>query len=326
MGCSGILSSLLNPLKSATTASEHWRLVFLGSFVLTVFFTTSLLGDTKDDRLENAPDVIPVASTIAMCLGGFLVGLGTRLGNGCTTGHGICGMSRLSKRSLVSVCTFTACSMATAAALASPKTPWADRTSFLRSDSLPAVSKVLSMAVTAAALLLAMLRQTKPEDATSMHQEKVFGASASGALFAVGLAVSGMVKKSKVHDFLDLCSLCRSQGTFDPTLISVLGSANVISWLSYQYVWRRKHCTPACGSCWSIPSNTNIDVPLVAGAVLFGIGWGLTGLCPGPALYAAAAGVVDVVLAWFPAFLVGSYVGNHAKHYLLRSPNKVKTL
>jgi uncharacterized protein len=329
MGISGIMTPLLHPFKALTTAADHWKLVYLGSFLLTVHFTVILLGDEagRDGRLETSDD-IPVASTIAHVLGGFLVGFGTKLGNGCTTGHGICGVSRLSKRSIVSVLTFAATGMATATMLTSPKTPWAESTRFLRTDSLPTVSKALGIAVTAAGVGLALVRQTG--DATnnttnnSPYQRKAYAAAVSGALFAVGLAVCGMTKKSKVHGFLDVGALYRSEGTFDPTLITVLGSAIFVSGLGYQYLWRQEKCQPACGCGWSIPTNTAIDAPLILGAALFGIGWGLTGLCPGPAVFAAAAGVVDVVLAWCPAFLVGTYLGLKAKG--CGCPPKAKTL
>lgn len=334
MGFSGILLCLFNPVRSATQPTEYWKLVYLGSFVLTVALAVTFLKDVGHDQRLESSRVVPVASTLAHVLGGFFVGLGTRLGNGCTTGHGICGLSRFSKRSMVSVLTFMATSMATAAALASPQTPWAQSTSFLRTDALPQVSPTLATLVRAAGLGLLVLSQTPTANDGSIrhhHLRKSLGAAASGAIFAVGLTFSGMTKKSKVHDFLDVCSFCRGQGTFDPTLISVLCSAIFTSWLGYRYVGRRRRntageCQPLCGSSWSIPTGTEIDAPLVLGAGLFGIGWGLTGLCPGPAMYAAAVGVVDVVWAWFPAFLIGSYAGIQLKNGVWKDCGKAKTL
>lgn len=217
----------------------------------------------------------------------------------------------------MAVVTFTGTSIFTRYLIA-PVRPWAALTEFLRKDELPVASPLASAIVMGSLTLLAMVRPvyhgTEMEEADS---KKSLGAALSGILFAAGLAVSGMTKNSKVHDFLCFSNLAR--GDFDPTLMAVMVAGIASSCLSYQFVQGYSKfgsnggvpCPVALpkGSKFSIPTNTTIDNRLLVGALTFGVGWGLTGICPGPAIYAASAGVVDAIVAWIPSFLVGSYAG-----------------
>jgi uncharacterized membrane protein YedE/YeeE len=112
-----------------------WKLVFLSVFLL---LSNTVLGKyfTDDARLGQDPS-IPVVSTYGYLLGGFFVGFGTRMGNGCTSGHGICGMARLSKRSIVAVCTFMTSAFATASVVAPNNQAFAAGTAWLRTDTVP---------------------------------------------------------------------------------------------------------------------------------------------------------------------------------------------
>ncbi|WP_299020189.1 YeeE/YedE family protein [uncultured Photobacterium sp.] len=98
-GISGIVAGLLKPQKGEFS----WRLLFVLGMIL-AGLSAPFLG-------FELPETLPVTSTLLLIIAGLLVGLGTRLGNGCTSGHGICGVGRLSKRSIVATCIF----MATAA-------------------------------------------------------------------------------------------------------------------------------------------------------------------------------------------------------------------
>lgn len=104
MGISGITSRLLKPVKG----DIDWRISFLAGLLLTPI----VLGFTTELDMQVITDV----STPALILAGLLVGFGTVYGNGCTSGHGVCGVSRLSKRSLVATVTFLATAMVTATA------------------------------------------------------------------------------------------------------------------------------------------------------------------------------------------------------------------
>jgi uncharacterized protein len=102
----------------------------------------------------------------------------------------------------------------------------------------------------------------------------------SGLLFGAGLALSGMVNPAKVLNFLDIA------GTFDPTLLFVLGGAVVTTFIGYKLVLPRE---PLFAERFQWPTKTDIDGRLVAGAAIFGIGWGLSGFCPGPAIAAVVS-------------------------------------
>ncbi len=110
----------------------------------------------------------------------------------------------------------------------------------------------------------------------------------SGALFGAGLLVSGMTDTAKVRGFLALLG----PGPWDPTLIFVMVSGILPMFLAWA---RNGRQTPVYAATW--PERvTGIDGPLMAGAVLFGLGWGLVGLCPGPALAAFAWGGPEVLV------------------------------
>ncbi|EAS43732.1 hypothetical protein C9J48_01095 [Photobacterium profundum] len=100
-GISGIVSGLLKPVKGEVS----WRFLFVLGMVISGALAP-LLG-------FSVPESLPVTSVFWVALAGFLVGIGTKLGNGCTSGHGICGMGRLSKRSIVATCVFMAVAFVT---------------------------------------------------------------------------------------------------------------------------------------------------------------------------------------------------------------------
>ncbi|HQX34375.1 MAG TPA: YeeE/YedE family protein [Dokdonella sp.] len=119
----------------------------------------------------------------------------------------------------------------------------------------------------------------------------------AGALFGLGLAMSGMTDARIVLGFLDVA------GAFDPTLMFVLAGAVATTALLFTPILRRGHPLFACA--FQVSNLKHIDAPLLAGAALFGIGWGIAGYCPGPALAGLGAGSLESL--WFvPAMLAGS--------------------
>jgi uncharacterized membrane protein YedE/YeeE len=128
----------------------------------------------------------------------------------------------------------------------------------------------------------------------------VLAALASGLIFGFGLALSGMTQPTKVLGFLDVLGI--ASGTWDPTLAFVMIGALAVAAPGYALVRRRPKPVLAPASLW--PTKTDLDRPLIAGAVLFGLGWGLVGLCPGPAIANLAALSPRVV-----AFVVAMGIG-----------------
>ncbi len=127
----------------------------------------------------------------------------------------------------------------------------------------------------------------------------LLAAFAAGALFGVGLVISGMTNRFVVVGFLDVF------GTWDPTLVFVMAGAVTVTAIAFRFVLRMPR--PALGDAFRLPTNEIVDLRLLAGAAIFGVGWGLAGFCPGPVLVGAAAGLQD---AWIfvPAMFAGSFL------------------
>ena len=130
-------------------------------------------------------------------------------------------------------------------------------------------------------------------------------AVASGLIFGLGLIASGMTQPTKVKAFLDVF------GAWDPSLALVMGGAIAVSIVAFAIAKRRR--TAWSGETMQIPTNTTIDSRLIAGGVLFGIGWGIAGFCPGPALVAAGSGLST---AWI--FVVAMLIGMGLHDWVVR--------
>lgn len=100
----------------------------------------------------------------------------------------------------------------------------------------------------------------------------------SGVLFGAGLALGGMTNPARVRGFLDLF------GEWDPTLAFVMGGAVIVMAVAWQFVPRMAH--PLFAEKFALPTRTDLTPKLVGGSALFGMGWGIAGLCPGPGVAA----------------------------------------
>lgn len=122
----------------------------------------------------------------------------------------------------------------------------------------------------------------------------------AGLLFGLGLVVSGMANPEKVIRFLDVA------GDWDPTLAFVMGGALLVAFPASRLIFRRKK--PILADDFDLPKKTAVDARLLGGAVIFGVGWGLSGFCPGPAVVAlvpALATGLTPVFAFFVAMIAG---------------------
>lgn len=135
---------------------------------------------------------------------------------------------------------------------------------------------------------------------------KFFSAFLSGLLFSVGLILAGMTRPAKIIGFLDFF------GQWDPTLLFVMAGAVVVYALCYRLVLKRR--APLFAPSFDLPSSKKLDAPLLLGAAAFGIGWGLSGFCPGPALVASATGARSALL-----FLAAMLAGAGVHHVLFKS-------
>jgi uncharacterized membrane protein YedE/YeeE len=111
----------------------------------------------------------------------------------------------------------------------------------------------------------------------------------AGLIFGIGLALSGMTQPTRVIEFLD------PLGTWDPSLAFVMAGAVGVYAIAYRWIMRHRR-DPWFDVRFHLPTRRDLDLQLVVGAALFGVGWGLVGLCPGPAIVAAASGEASSVL------------------------------
>ena len=133
---------------------------------------------------------------------------------------------------------------------------------------------------------------------------RMMSALGIGAIFGIGLAISGMLNPEKVRGFLDITRL------WDPSLMFVMVGGIAVTLIGFPLVLRRPK--PVLAELFQLPSLTKIDRPLLVGAALFGIGWGLGGLCPGPAL-AALSIAFDQVALFVVMMLAGLWIGGKIK-------------
>ena len=258
--------------------SFYYNLSFLLGMVFVsstakVFYSGSFV-------FENTSSYIIDLSFLGFVISGFLVGFGTKLANGCTSGHGVCGLPRLSKRSIVAVITF--CAFGFVFATIRYHCPFLYR-DFL-SEYIPMMDYPIVFFVAFAgsiggyiALLIILGSKKKWEEVRDITI-----AFAVGFLFGYGLLQSGMNCRHKVINFLAVCS------HWDITLLFVLCSAVGINLITFNLILKYKS-SPFFSSSYDLPSSTKVTVKLIIGAAIFGIGWGFAGICPGPAVLSSFA-------------------------------------
>ncbi|WP_321884888.1 DUF6691 family protein [Paraburkholderia bannensis] len=132
-----------------------------------------------------------------------------------------------------------------------------------------------------------------------MNALKLLTSFACGLLFGGGLALSGMTRPQKVLGFLDV------SGAWDGSLLFVLGGAVTLATLAFHFILRRRK--PVLDERFALPTATAIDGKLIAGAAIFGIGWGAAGYCPGPAIALLAQPNIEA-LYFLPSMMAGWWV------------------
>ena len=141
---------------------------------------------------------------------------------------------------------------------------------------------------------------------------RVLGAIAAGLLFGAGLLLSGMARPAKVLGFLDVF------GDWDPSLAWVMFGAIGVHALGYRLVRRR--AVPLADERFWVPERRKLDARLLFGAALFGVGWGLAGYCPGPALVSLASAAPGV-LVFVLALVLGSKLTSALSEAKVRPPD-----
>lgn len=136
---------------------------------------------------------------------------------------------------------------------------------------------------------------------------KIASGLITGLIFGAGLALAGMTDPAVVLGFLDVA------GAWNPALAFVMGGAVIVTFIGFRILRGRRH--PLLGTGFSWPTATAIDRRLVGGAAIFGIGWGLAGYCPGPAIASLAGGRIEVVI-----FVAAMLAGMIAARFISAAP------
>jgi len=138
------------------------------------------------------------------------------------------------------------------------------------------------------------------------------GAFLAGLVFGIGLIVSGMTDPGKVIGFLDIA------GNWDPSLAFVMGGAVLVGFFAFRLAGRRAHSF--LGGAMELPRRRDIDARLIGGSVVFGIGWGLAGFCPGPALVSFGSGQDKAAV--FVATMLAGMLAYTGVERLIREPRR----
>lgn len=126
-----------------------------------------------------------------------------------------------------------------------------------------------------------------------------------GLVFGIGIAISGMANPAKVLNFFDVA------GTWDPSLAFVMGGALIVSFIGYRVVLKRPG--PVLADRFQVPTRRDLDLPLIGGSAVFGIGWGIAGFCPGGALPALGTGRSEVFI-FVAALIAGIFAAKLLKN------------
>ena len=300
-GMSGIIRTLLgswdNNFSSVTESA-----FYVGGLVVSGIVLKSVAPNVFGPAAASHVTITAQGAAIA----GILVGMGSSLGNGCTSGHGVCGLGRRSPRSLAAVMTFMASGAWSAYY-------FRDNAYIFRASNLPssatAASSTPILIAAASSLALFTLLPMAIDSLIGVPRRRngaslvdklpqlplVFG---NALLFGVGLGISGMCNPAKVLGFLDFSHPAKG---FDPSLAGVMGGAVLLNLGTF---WLYDTLYPKNITLGLKGSNLVIDWQVLAGSALFGVGWGIGGMCPGPALVSIGAGRASALM-FVPWMLCG---------------------
>lgn len=271
------------------------------------------------------PQLLPAPTASAALLvlvasAGALTGLGTRWGNGCTSGHMLNGLLRWSYRSFVATCVFFVSAVVTVGVAGVGLLLCADGACYAVSPNTGSLLPgLVGVVATAAAVCYGGILGLSATGGRvpSAWRGAVLSVSgiAAGTLFGLGLWTTGMVNRLTVLRFLSVGSAAVSGdfSTFDPLLSMIILACIVPNALVWHHITLSKRF-PLSAPSFSLPSRSDTPPKFLLGNLLFGVGWGLYGTCPGPGLLSLVSALVSGTLAtapavWYGLFLAGRYLG-----------------
>ncbi|KAJ7581214.1 hypothetical protein C8J56DRAFT_959386 [Mycena floridula] len=246
----------------------------------------TVLGGMLVGHLKG-PDIDTLSFPKAF-ISGILVGIGAKLANGCTSGHMLAGISRLSPRSIAATSLFF---------------------TFGASSQIPVPVQTPNWSLTDEAKILLCFQailcliNTPSED--KKKPQRVLVVLSTTFSFSLALQLSGLANRFTVLSFL----LLPFDDAFDPTLAYL--AVGALPLLTFLYHFRRPE-KPRLGAAWSTPKASKIDARLLTGAAFFGCGWAISGLCPGPGLVNVGRGLITnsgySSMVWLGACAIGGSI------------------
>jgi uncharacterized membrane protein YedE/YeeE len=299
-GISGILYGMFINIKAKTPNEFFWRFCF----ILGMLFTSSLFRFSLplDSILFEKPEkFLKGLSLLGYFISGVLVGFGTKLANGCTSGHGLSGLARLSKRSFLSVFLFLSFAIGIATLRYNYK--------FLNDNENDDLIKIAMEIYNPTSYLiyfcifsfifLCLIFYLFLKSAWENVIEFLISFF-SGSLFSIGLIISGMNKRSKVINFLTIYE------NWDPSLMFVLFTGSGFNLFAFWLI-KKYNAKPYFSEKFSEPKKSDIDLRLIFGSIIFGLGWGISGLCPGPGIVTFFIYIPHLIL-FFISLILGAYL------------------
>mmetsp|Transcript_68784 Transcript_68784/g.138281 ORF Transcript_68784/g.138281 Transcript_68784/m.138281 type:complete len:327 (+) Transcript_68784:86-1066(+) len=275
-------------LPSATPVPLVTPSLILGGYLVSKYLAPE--GLMVDVGVSNAAS----SSKFALVASAALVGAGAKLGEGCTSGNGINGLAAMSKASLVFVATFMA-----AGAVAASMSASSVRIDVAAGD-VDFPSKVIIFALMGIGAQFLQSGASYEKGKFPTRAAHVAADVGAGLAFASALCISGMAKKSKVLGFLDFAG----EAGWDPSLMLVMGGALLVAFPTYQIMGLAREGSPYDISNLAVWTKRPINMLTVVSGIFFGCGWGLSGMCPGPALVNTGLMSTDAAIFSGVMFLV----------------------
>jgi hypothetical protein len=294
-GISGMLHSVI---RHDRDGGFYWKYSFLMGLVSIPFIMEYVYGSSFKMfgrtfiMFDSNASVNARLNLLGWIIAGLLVGFGTRMGNGCTSGHGVCGIPRLSRRSITATITFMASGMLMATFRG--HFPFLSNSSW-SSGKVEDIYQWIALplyCIMGVFLILFLIQNWYLSFIREYLLTFVFG-----NIFGLGLMISGMCRISKVIGFLTIDS------NWDPTLAFVMATAVGINLITFFFLMKG---SPVYAGSYDVPNGHHVDSKLILGAFIFGIGWGIAGLCPGPGLINLF--VLPNALIWVFSVIVGQVV------------------
>lgn len=279
LGISGIISTIF------FGKLEKWRFYFILGNIL-----AAIIMNLLNSNIINNIMFINHENIIKYIISGFLIGYGSKTGNGCTSGHMICGISRLSKRSITaSICFFITGTITNYIF---------NKNNIENIDKFDFDKNITVLILITCFFTFYLINKFINNNKYGINLCSFF----SGFYFSIGLIFSGMYNPKKVLGFLNFIY----PDIWDPSLFMVILGGLLPNLLFHQFYLKNKS-KPVYDVKFYLPDKKDIDIKLILGSFIFGIGWGLNGICPGPAIVLLFTKISFNIIIFWLFLLVGMF-------------------